>query len=84
MITVRVMESSGDYNNHHVTIKDKGNVLIDTYLMGFNNTPLAFKLGKLCINKQPDSIEALDCYGYKGELENTDIVSELEQYNKEH
>lgn len=83
MIILRVMESSGDYNNHNVTIKRDDETVFSKQLKGFNNTPLASKLEKLCINKQSDSIESLDCYGYKGELENMEIILELVEYNKD-
>ena len=79
--TIRVMESSHNYNNHHVTIKQDENTLFDKYLMDFNNSKLSFKLEKLVENQEPDSISALDVYGYKGILTDVSIIEELEQFN---
>ena len=84
MNTIYLMESSSNYNNHHVTIKQDGETLFDTYLMAFNNTPLASKLESLVSNKTIASIPALDVYGYAGELSDTSIISELEAYNEAH
>lgn len=80
-ITLRVMESSHDYNNHFVTITVDDEDIFDECLKKFNNTPLSFELEKLVTNKETIAIESRDCYGYKGELPNLDIVSKLIEYN---
>ena len=81
MITVNTMESSGDYNNHNITIKENGKVMFDKCLLGFNNTTLYSKLSKLTTNERTVSIPELDVYGYEGELPDLSIISELIEYS---
>lgn len=84
MLTAKVMESSGDYNNHFVTIKDEDTTIFSECLIGFNNTLLAVELRGIVMNQQPEAIEQLDVYGYSGELSNKTIIPKLIKYNEEH